>query len=305
MGEIMVGISGWTEPTLIAGGKFYPPSVKSAEARLKFYAGQFSIVEVDSIYYGLPTEATSGLWVDRTPEKFVFDVKAFRLFTQHQTGPEVLPKDIRKRLAPDLAARKNIYYRDLSPELRNELWRRFELALLPLDSAGKLGVVLFQFPSWFLPGKEQLEYLAWCKQKLAQYQIAVEFRNSVWLSQINAQRTLAFLRENQLSYVCVDEPQGFESSVPPVAASTSQVGVIRFHGRNRQTWERGGLKASGRFNYLYSENELKEWIPRIESLAAKTRQLHIIFNNCYDDKQIRNAKQIRTLLGQIDGSSFD
>jgi uncharacterized protein YecE (DUF72 family) len=262
-------------------------------------------VEVDSIYYGLPTEATSGLWVDRTPEKFVFDVKAFRLFTQHQTAPDVLPKDIRESLTPELAARKNIYYRDLSSELRNELWKRFEQALLPLDSAGKLGVVLFQFPTWFLPGREQLEYLGWCKQKLPQYQIAVEFRNATWMNQIQAERTLAFLRENQLSYVCVDEPQGFESSVPPVAAATAEVGVIRFHGRNQQTWERRGLKASGRFNYLYSENELKEWIPKIDDLAQKTRQLHIVFNNCYDDKQIRNAKQIRTLLGQIDDTHFD
>jgi uncharacterized protein YecE (DUF72 family) len=102
MREILVGISSWTEPTLIAGGKFYPPSAKSAEARLKYYAGRFPIVEVDSSYYGLPTEITAGLWVNHTPDKFIFDIKAFRLFTQHPAMPMVLPKDIREALPPDV-----------------------------------------------------------------------------------------------------------------------------------------------------------------------------------------------------------
>ena len=215
MGNILVGISSWTEPTLIKGGKFYPPSANSAEARLKYYASQFPIVEVDSTYYGLPSEATSGLWVNRTPNKFIFDIKAFRLFTQHPTMPVVLPKDIREALPQDIQDKKNIYYRDLPKEVLNELWKRFEQALLPLDSAGKLGVVLFQFPPWFFPGNEQREYIASCKKKLPQYQIAVEFRHNSWVSEKNLDRTLTFLKDNKLAYVCVDEPQGFKSSVPP------------------------------------------------------------------------------------------
>ena len=296
MGQILVGISSWTEPTLIAGGKFYPPSIKSAEARLRYYAGQFPIVEVDSSYYGLPTETTSGLWVDRTPDRFVFDIKAFRLFTQHPTSPMVLPKEIRASLPTDIALQKTIYYRDLPGEIRDELWNQFGQALLPLDSAGKLGVVLFQFPSWFFPGREQLEYLSWCKQKLPHYQLAVEFRHNSWLNEKNMERTLDFLKANQMAYVCVDEPQGFQSSVPPVTAVTSNIGVIRFHGRNREMWEQGGLKASGRFNYLYSENELREWQPRIQELGSKSKQLHVIFNNCFDDKAVRNARQTRSLF---------
>ena len=98
MGEVKIGITSWTEPSLIAGGHFYPSSVRSAEDRLKYYASHFPIVEVDSTYYGLPNERNSGLWVERTPDKFIFDVKAFRLFTQHPTSPEVLPKDIRESL---------------------------------------------------------------------------------------------------------------------------------------------------------------------------------------------------------------
>ena len=148
MGQTL--ISSCTEKTLIDGGKFYPPSVKSAEARLRYYSSQFPVVEVDSTYYAIPKERTAGLWVSRTTAGFVFDVKAFRIFTQHPTGLAVLPRDIREDVPDRLKEKRNLYYRDLPQEITNELWRRFESALLPMDSAGKLGVVLFQFPPWFM-----------------------------------------------------------------------------------------------------------------------------------------------------------
>jgi uncharacterized protein YecE (DUF72 family) len=293
MGEIRIGVSSWTDPTLVKGGKFYPPTANTARARLEYYASQFSLVEVDSSYYGIPEQKTGGLWVERTPQNFVFDIKSFRLFTQHPTSAEVLPQDIRERLSRELMEKKNLYYRDFPLEVTNLLWKNFEEALLPLDSAGKLGVILFQFPSWFYPGNEQREHIAYCQSKLPQYRLAVEFRHNSWLNDKNRERTLAFLREKKLAYVCVDEPQGFQSSLPPLAEATSDIAVVRFHGRNKAAWEKSGLLASGRFNYLYSEEELKEWEPRVRSLAEKTKMLHVLFNNCYDDKAIRNAKQFR------------
>ena len=162
MGEILVGITSWTEPTLIESGRFYPASAQSAEARLKYYASQFPIVEVDSTYYAMPNERTSGLWVTRTPDRFVFDVKAFRFFTQHQTPLVALPKYIREALPAELKEKKNIYYRDVPDEVKKELWQRFAQALLPLGSAGKLGVVLFQFPPWFFPGDREREHITYC-----------------------------------------------------------------------------------------------------------------------------------------------
>ncbi len=296
MGEIRIGITSWTEPTLIAGGHFYPLWAHSAEARLQYYASQFPIVEVDSSYYGLPTQKTSGLWVDRTPAGFIFDIKAFRLFTQHPTSPAVLPKDIREAMTADLQARRSLYYRDLPPELANELWKRFDDALLPLDSAGKLGVVLFQFPPWFYPGSEQKDFIRACQEKLGQYRLAVEFRHNSWLNEKNYERTFAFLQESKLAYVSVDEPQGLKNSVPPVAEATSEIAVVRFHGRNAALWEKGSTEASGRFDYLYSQAELEEWVPRIKTLQEKTRFLHVLFNNCYDDKAVRNARQIRAFF---------
>jgi uncharacterized protein YecE (DUF72 family) len=205
-------------------------------------------MEVSSVYYGLPNETTSGLWVNRTPESFIFDVKAFRLFTLHPTMPVVLPPDIRSNVPSDVKEKKFLYYQDLPADLQKEIWQRFEQALLPLDSAGKLGVVLFQFPSWFYPGNEQREHILSCKEKLPQYQLAVEFRHNSWLNGKNRERTLAFLKQNKLAYVCVDEPQGFQSSVPPVAAATADISVIRFHGWDIGAWEDELASATGRFN---------------------------------------------------------
>ena len=98
MGEVLVGTCSWTDPTLIRSGRFYPAEAKSAEARLAYYSTQFDLVEVDSSYYSLPSRRNSTLWAERTPPDFVFDVKAFRLFTQHPTPHEALPADIRGAL---------------------------------------------------------------------------------------------------------------------------------------------------------------------------------------------------------------
>jgi len=178
MSDILVGTCSWTDPTLIESGRFYPNWARSAEARLQYYASQFPIVEVDSSYYALPNERTSGLWARRTGEKFIFDIKAFRLFTQHPTPLSTFPRDIREALPKELKEKTNVYSRDVPTELTDELWERFERALLPLDSSGKLGVVLFQFPPWFYPGNEQRDYILSCKERLPQYRIAVEFRHN-------------------------------------------------------------------------------------------------------------------------------
>jgi len=208
MSEILVGTCSWTDPTLIESGRFYPEWARSAEARLQYYASQFRIVEVDSSYYALPNEKTSGLWAQRTEDRFIFDIKAFRLFTQHPTPREAFPRDVRQALPAELKDKTNLYLRDLPHELTDELWKRFEHALLPLDSAGKLGVVLFQFPPWFYPGNEQRDYILKCKEKLPQYRIAVEFRHNSWVNEKNIERTLNFLRDNDLPYVCVDSHRG-------------------------------------------------------------------------------------------------
>ncbi|MCJ7492554.1 MAG: DUF72 domain-containing protein [Dehalococcoidia bacterium] len=296
-GRILVGTCSWADKSLVDCNCFYPPHASTPEARLRFYSSRFPIVEVDSTYYGLPTDTNAALWVERTPPEFVFDVKAFRLLTHHPTPPETLPKDVREALGDLAREKRNLYYRDFPPQIRDDVWRRFADALLPLDSAGKLGIVLFQFPPWFLPGRDSSAHILEAQERLPQYRVAVEFRNNRWLSDRNRERTIDFMRGHNIPLVCVDEPQGFPSSVPPLPEATAEIAVVRFHGRNREMWERRGATTADRFDYLYSEDELKDWVSPVERLAAATREVHVLMNNCVRDKAVVNAGQMRAPLG--------
>lgn len=294
---ILIGTCSWTDPTLVNSGRFYPPDVRTPEQRLRHYAEHYPLVEVDSSYYSLPSERNAALWVGRTPERFTFDIKTFRLLTQHPTPLSALPKNIREALPRGLIEEnKNLYYKDLPEELRDGLWERFREAILPLDSAGKLGVVLFQFPPWFVPSPENYQYIETAKERLPQYEIAVEFRNPLWLNERNQERTLRFLSAHQLPFVCVDAPQGLPNSLPPVTAVTAPVAVVRFHGRNREMWSKRGATVAERFNYLYSPDELREWVRPVERLAYEAEEVHLLFNNCYEDKAVRNARELMQML---------
>jgi len=295
---VLVGTCSWADKTLVDSG-WYPPQAKTPEERLRYYAEQFPIVEVDSSYYGLPSERNAALWVERTPEDFVFDVKSYALFTHHPAAVRSLPKDVREALPTARQEKRNVYYNDLPSEIRDEMWQRFVDALLPLDSAGKLGTVLFQFPPWFLPGRQSHEYILETKARLGQYTMAVELRNNLWLSEQNQEPTLAFLSENGISYVCVDEPQGLRSSVPPITAVTAPIALVRMHGRNVETWTRKGIGAAERFDYLYSAEELAAWVPRVRRLAEEARQVHVLLNNCHQDYAVRNAREMAEMLGAV------
>jgi uncharacterized protein YecE (DUF72 family) len=295
MSQILVGTSSWTDKTLIDCGRFYPPKVKTPEARLKFYASQFPIVEIDSSYYAIPAEKTAQQWVERTPADFVFNVKAFRLLTTHQTQPKVLPKHVSESLAE---SRKTVYYKDLPNELLAAVWSEFRAALRPLKDAGKLGTVLFQFPPWFLPHKESLAHIEDCLERMEGFRLAVEFRHAMWFSERGRERTLAFERKHGIVHVVVDEPQGLKTSVPAVWEVTNpENAVVRLHGRNHGTWEKKGLKAaSERFDYWYDEKELKALAPHIDGLADEAEQVHVLFNNNYQDQGQRGAAMLTQLL---------
>ncbi|MBI2760593.1 MAG: DUF72 domain-containing protein [Chloroflexi bacterium] len=295
-GKILVGTASWTDPSLIESGRFYPPDAKTPEDRLRFYATAFPIVEVDSSYYGMPAERTAKLWVERTPEDFTFDIKSFSLFTHHPTRARALPKDIREELPAPALEKKNLYHDDVPEELRDELWKRFESALLPLDSAGKLGVVLFQFPPWFLPARDSFAYIDRLQERLPQYTPAVEFRAPLWLDDEHAERTLVFLSERGLPYVVVDEPQGTRASVPPVVAATAPIAVVRFHGRNKAAWAKRNVGVAEKYDYQYSEQELQGWLPGLHRLAEEAREVHVLMNNCREDKAVVNARQLTMLL---------
>ena len=295
--QIEIGTCSWTDPTLTDNTSFYPSTNMTAEERLGFYAEHFPIVEVDSTYYAPPSEKVAGLWVERTPDHFTFDVKAFRLLTQHPTPPKSLWKDLRSKLPEELAEKTNVYMRDLPRDVQSEAAQAFRDALMPLHSAGKLGVILFQFPPYVYPTRGSFGYMKWIANELQDFQLAVEFRNGRWLDDEHMSETLDFLERHSLAYVCVDEPQGFNSSVPPVVAVTAPVAEVRFHGRNAENWEKKGITAAERFRYDYPTEELEEWVPRIESLAEGGDTVHALMNNCYSDYGIRSARGLGDLLG--------
>ena len=177
------------------------------------------------------------------------------------------------------------------------LMERFIEALLTLNGAGKLGVVLLQFPQWVTPKPEHREHILEMKEALSQFSVAVEFRNHPWLKG-DSDRTLHWLEDNGLTFVCVDEPQGFVSSIPPVASVTSDIAYVRFHGRNRDTWEARTQTSAERFDWYYREEELREWTTRIHSLQEQAREVYLLFNTNNQDQGPYNAVKLGRMLRQ-------
>lgn len=293
---IAVGTASWTDKTLIDSGKFYPAECKSPEARLRFYAQQFPMVEVDASYYAIPNPTTAQLWTERTPPEFRFNVKAFRLFTGHQTDPRFLDKDIREALPP--TSKKLLYYRDVPREILDELWQRFMQALEPLAANDKLTAVHFQFAPWVINDRDGRAHVIECVDRMAGQQLTVEFRNQIWFDDTHRAKTLEFERELGVVHTIVDAPQGFHTSVPAVWDITStKLALVRLHGRNRDTWHiKGAKSASDRFNYDYEEKELKELVPRMRDLERRVEMLQVVFNNNYEDQGQRNARSLLQLL---------
>jgi uncharacterized protein YecE (DUF72 family) len=299
-GQIRVGVASWTDPTMTAPGVFYPRGVSSAEERLRYYASLYSLVEVDSTYYALPQEQVSQRWVERTPAHFMFDVKAHALMTGQPTETRRLPKMIRDELPEDLRDKPRIYARSLPPELQDKVWAAFKDGVEPLARASKLGAIFLQFPPWVFPSNEARDHILQARERLGGLLIAVEFRHNSWWNEKNAERTMRFLSDNAIPYVMVDEPQGFKSSVPPVTAVTSpELAVIRFHGHNAETWEKKNITPAERFRYLYDEDELADWAPRILEVAQETKQTHVLMNNCYSNYGTTNAADMAALLREI------
>jgi uncharacterized protein YecE (DUF72 family) len=295
--KILVGVASWTDPSMTASGVFYPDGVSSAETRLRYYADRYPVVEVDSTYYAIPARKMAELWTARTPDGFTFDVKAHALMTGQPSEMNRLPKELRTALPSALTQKARIYATDLPDELRDEVWRLFLDALAPLRQSGRLGAILLQYPRWVGPSRANAAMIEDAKRRLEGWVAAVELRNRAWFDERTRLRTLALLRRNDLAYVAVDSPPGFESSVPAVAEATSPtLAVVRFHGRNTETWEAKVTQVSQRFRYLYDETQLREWLPMIRAISEQTEEVHLVFNNCYGNYATTNALEMAGLL---------
>ena len=272
--SIRIGTCSWADDAL--SKYFYPPKFPAKE-RLAYYADHFDTVEVDSTYYRLPSESMVQGWAERTPDDFTMHIKAFGLMTRHPVKLEVLPDDLRDAMPVDERGRV-----DRPPrELRGEVFRRFLEALEPLRVAGKLGGILFQLPSYIVFKEHSFEYLEWAREQLGGDTMLVEFRHRSWLEEQNVAETLSFLERIGAAYVTVDAPksQSAKNLVPTVPAVTSSLAYVRFHGRNLDTWNKRGGSAAERFDYLYSDEELAEWVPTLQQLAGEAREAYAFFNN--------------------------
>jgi uncharacterized protein YecE (DUF72 family) len=204
-------------------------------------------------------------------------VKAFGLMTRHPVKLEVLPDDLRDAVPVDERGRVD----RPSRAVRGEVFRRFLEALAPLRDAGKLGGILFQLPSYIVFKGSSLEYLEWAREQLGGDAMLVEFRHRSWLEEDKRAETLSFLERIGAAYVTVDAPKSDEAKnlIPTIPAVTADVAYVRFHGRNLATWNKRGGSAAERFDYLYSDDELADWVPTLRELAGDAQEAYAFFNN--------------------------
>lgn len=254
---IYVGTSGYSYEDW--RGFFYPANLDKKEM-LGYYAQRFPAVEVNSTYYSLPSPFMFAAMSKKTPPDFKFVAK--------------LHKDITH-----------------AEHASKETAREFLAALQPLRDEGKLGCVLAQYPWSFKDTPENRDRLRELRDLLADTPAVVEFRNAGWVSD----ETFDLLRQLGLGYCAVDEPP-LKGLMPGVAVATSSVGYIRFHGRNAQDWWQHE-EAWQRYNYLYTEEELAEWVPKAQRVAEKTEVTYLFFNNHYQGKAARNARMFARMLG--------
>ncbi len=295
--RVLVGTCSWTDATLVKETDWYPKKSMTAAERLAYYASRFPIVEVDSTYYFPPTPELSQTWTERTPDGFTMNVKAWSLLTGHPTFPNSLWEDMQSAVPTEHRDKRRLYAHYLPDDALDEAFDRFRHSLLPLQRAGRLGAVLLQYPRWFGPKAENRQVLRDTVARLPGLRLCVEFRHARWLEGNDCERTFELLEELGVSFVCVDEPAGFPSSMPPVVAVTSDLAVVRFHGRNTATWEDPEIQtAAERFRYRYDTDELREWLPRLHELAASAREVHVLMNNCYRDDAVTNAAELAELL---------
>jgi uncharacterized protein YecE (DUF72 family) len=299
---IRVGICSWADPALIESGAFYPKKSMTAEARLRFYASAFDVVEVNASYYAIPDVLTVRRWTERTPPGFVFHVKAWSLMTGHHPRAQALPADVQAVLParPRLSRRGEILADEVPPAGLDAAFRLFRAALAPLEAAGKLGYVLFQFAPWVHFESRRLDYLASLPERLPGWTLAVELRHHSWFPD-HADETLRALRTARLTHVITDAP-AVAGATPHVTAVTAPTAVLRLHGRNAEGWLRQlrgeEPRVREKYDYLYSDAELAALVPEIHGLAEESEDVYVSFNNNNRDYPVRNARTLRSLLGQ-------
>ena len=268
MAVVRLGTCSWADEGLLKN--WYPREVRTAEGRLRHYAEWFDTVEVDSPFYRLPTPETAARWAERTPSEFVFHAKASKEMTGHE-----------------------------ETDSRERAFAEFRESLAPLEASGKLRGVLLQYHPRVKKSPEALDELHDVADLLAPLVPLIEFRHRSWMTEEERAGTLAFLEAHGLAYVSVDSPRTRASNVMPrIAAATHDVAYVRFHGRNWKTWNKKTKTSGERFDWLYSREDLEDWVEPIANLAEEAREVYAMFNNNRFDYAPRSAQVLRGLLDE-------
>ncbi len=267
---IYIGVTGWGDHDSL-----YPAHIK-AKDKLAEYSSHFPVVEVDASFYAIQPVRNASKWVNETPEKFRFVVKAYQGMTGHQRGE------------------------DIPFESKREMFQSFKDSLIPYQEANKLATVLFQFPPWFDCKKENVDYLRYCRNFMGDIPVALEFRNQSWFSNQFRTSTLAFIEEEGWIHTIVDEPQAGAGSIPTVPlAINPNLTLIRMHGRNVHGWNKPNDRnwREVRYLYKYNHSELLEWKNHVLTLSKDTKDIIVLFNNNSGGDAAGNAKEFQEMLG--------
>lgn len=256
MGNVWIGTSGYSYKDWL--GPVYPEKLPAGEY-LEFYSTLFNFTELNFSYYRQPTAAQTKSMAERVPADFLFSIKAHQSLTHSVTGN--WPQDLKQFLG----------------------------GVAPLAETGKLAPLIFQFPYSFHYERGNRIYLAKLLDQLKGWDTVVEFRGSDW----NRDSVYTELYQRGIGLIQADYP-ALKGLPIPDDRSTSSTAYVRFHGRNEENWW-GGTNIS-RYDYLYSEDELSEWLPRLQKLKAETKKLFIAFNNHHKGKAVQNGKQIAQML---------
>ena len=274
---------------------WYPPGTPPKE-RLAYYAERFSTVEIDSTYYRVPDEGMVRGWAERTPDGFVAHIKAFGLMTRHPVKLEQVPPELREVLPVDDRGRVDRPTR----EARSTVFRAFVDALEPLRSSGKLGGILFQMPPYVVWKTTSLDYLEWAREQVGGDTFLFEPRHRSWYAEDVRAELLRFLEERSMTWVVVDAPRTGGANVPEtLVATTTPIAYVRLHGRNASTWNARGGGASQRFDYLYGEDELREWVPPLRQLSNEAEEAYAFFNNNNQTNGVAQAPAGALLLRKL------
>jgi uncharacterized protein YecE (DUF72 family) len=267
---IQIGLTGWGDHPDV-----YHPS-SSAKEKLIDYSSHFPIVELDATFYAIQPERNIRKWIDETPDTFQFIVKAYQGMTGHHRG-------------------------ELPFKTKEAMFDSFRLSVTPLQEAGKLAMILVQFPPWFDCKKEHVEEVRYICSQLNGFDVAVEFRHQSWYSPSLTNKTIEFLQELNVIHSVCDEPQAGVGSIPLVPISTRSDKVLfRLHGRNVQGWRNttGNAEAWRKVRYLYNydDTELQEVKEAIKKLKAETEKIFVVFNNNSGGHAAQNAKRLQKKL---------